>query len=247
MNFLYPIYTWGWISHTSITQPTWGWISRNSCLLECESPIIIELSAWGWISHTMSTSGLISHTCITVYLKVYFLYLRVSFPNVTISTWGWIPYRCDYLHQDGSHIETNYSRVHLITLSSLQCGLDSWLSLHFKQLSFIFVSNSCVYTWVGLTALFPYICFGRSDVQGGSDSFVSKQLFWEVWHPGWVWQLCFKWLTSLFQPADISVSNSRRLHSKQLTSHFYTSVCMLGLVWHYIHAVLNSCVHPWQG
>ena len=91
VNFLYPIYTWGWISHTSITQPTWGWISRNSCLLECESPIIIELSAWGWISHTMSTSGLISHTCITVYLKVYFLYLRVSFPNVTISTWGWIP------------------------------------------------------------------------------------------------------------------------------------------------------------
>ena len=44
---------------------------------------------------------------------------------------------------------------------------------------------------VGVTVLFPNSCFGRSDIQGGSNSFVSKQLCWEVWHLGWVWHFFF--------------------------------------------------------
>ena len=118
---------------------------------------------------------------------------------------------------------------------------------------------------VGLTALFPNSCVGRSDIQGGSDSFVFKQLFWEDWHPGWVWQFCFQTavlggltsrvgLTALFQMAELSISNSWHFCFKQPTSPFQTADISflnssvyprLGLT--HIHTVLNSCIHPWQG
>ena len=74
-----------------------------------------------------------------------------------------------------------------------------WISHRNKLLQS--ASHNIVFTpvWTWLMALpsfqtaVLYLCFKQLCVHlGGSDSFVSIHLFWEVWRPGWVWQLCFQ-------------------------------------------------------